>query len=164
MSYVTHPYRIKAAITCAAIASTLLLTTAVTSAGQPAVDLTESGTARKYAELTVIARPADLTISSEDVSRGYVDVPLVARISVRSNTESFLLMLQGDAAYASEILVRGLDEELQFGGRGGFLKQVESKVLGVKNATIDLSFRFNLAASAAPGVHPWPIRMAASPL
>jgi hypothetical protein len=73
-------------------------------------------------------------------------------------------MLAGDAAYVSEVLVGGLDEELQFGGRGGFLKQVESEALGVKNKTIDLSFRFNLASSAAPGVHPWPIRLAASPL
>jgi len=160
-----HSLRTTALLTRGAVATILLLTTAVASAGHPAIHLIKSDTARQYADLKVLAQPTVLKISSRDVLRGHVDVLYVARISVRSNTESFLLMLEGNAAFAREIRVGGLEGGvLQMSGRGGLVQQVESKIGGVKSTALDLTFRFALTPSAAPGVYAWPIRLASSPL
>jgi hypothetical protein len=109
--------------------------------------------------LATLDQPAQLTLSVEDVRRGYKDVS--ARYAVRHNDpRGYLLPLSPRVGLASTVQVSGLasrvvlhDSDVEVHQTGGS---------GVCELVLD--FRFLLDAVARPGTYALPVHLAATPL
>lgn len=126
--------------------------------------VTVSATIQKHASLKVLTQPASVVVTAADIARGYVDVPAPASVQVRSNTlDGYLLMFENQGEFMRQTLVKGLANDLQIGLAGGGVAQ-NMAGRGMRQAQLDLGFRFVLAASAQQGIYPWPLRLSVTPL
>lgn len=125
--------------------------------------VTVSATVLKHASLKVLEQPSAVVVTPEDIARGYVEVPLPARVRVKNNSAGYLLNFASSAEFASRIRVRGLGPDVLMSGDGGLIAQSASS-RGMATVTLDLGFRFELAAGAHEGVYPWPLELSVTPL
>jgi hypothetical protein len=119
-----------------------------------------NATVLKSTSLTVLAQPASVVITADDIVRGYVDVPVPAQLAIRSNT-AYALDFAPQGNFIRQVLVRGLGNDVQLGPDGGLVPQLTR---GVTRTTLALAFRFVLSDSAQQGTYPWPMRVSASSL
>lgn len=118
----------------------------------------------KRASLKVLAQPASVMVTTDDIARGYVEVPAPAQVAIQSNSLSgYLLEFATEADFMRHILVKGLDTDVRVGPLGGAVMQPSSGA-GVTRVTLALRFRFELSESARQGTYPWPIRLSVTPL
>jgi hypothetical protein len=111
------------------------------------------------ATLEVIAQPTDLSVSEEDLARGYKDVS--ALYVVASNTRrGLLLRLSPRLGVTNHVEVRG--------PTGTYVVQDDSVEIYRPRAAepehLALDYRFVLAPGARPGRYELPILVAATPL
>lgn len=142
----------------------LLVAGGFVSAGAKEVHtaISVTATVRAIAQIDLQSAPAALEISAADVRRGYVDVPQPTHLVVRSNSASgYALDVLTVAPILSSMVIEGLDSELALGADGGSVVQRWQRPQSV---TLSLKFRFSLAAGLAPGIYPWPVRVAVRPL
>ncbi len=126
--------------------------------------LTVTAAVMKRASLKVLAQPAAVMITTDDIARGYVEVPAPAQVAIQSNSPSgYLLEFATEADFMRHILVKGLDTDVQVGPLGGAVMQPSSGS-GVTRVTLALRFRFELSESARQGTYSWPIRLSVAPL
>jgi hypothetical protein len=126
--------------------------------------LTVGATVAKHASLQILTQPGPLTITAADIARGYVEVPALASVQVQTNTQNgYLLTFDNQGEFISQILVKGLANDVQMGGAGGGVAQ-NTVGQGMRRAQLNLGFRFVLAPSVQGGVYPWPVRMSVTPL
>ncbi len=146
-----------------ALASVLLLLPARPArAGSASASLAVSVVVPPRAILSVDAEPASLSVTPEDVARGYVDVPVATRARVRTNTpEGWLLEIHVAPGPWRSLEVTGLGAPAQVSGSGGFLARPYPGT--TRPVPLELSCRFLLAPDAAPGLYPWPVALAATP-
>jgi hypothetical protein len=109
--------------------------------------------------LEAIDQPSELTLSAEDVARGYKDVS--ARYRVRHNDRrGYLLQIAPRSGITSRIEVNGLGSEME----------LRDEALDVRRpgATFEqelrLEFRFVLNAQVRPGTFALPVYVAAAPI
>ena len=109
--------------------------------------------------LEVIDQPAELTLSAEDIARGYKDVS--ARYRVRHNDRhGYLLQIAPRLGITSRIEVHGLGAEMA----------LRDEVLDVRRPgeafeqELTLEFRFVLHAAVRPGTFELPVNVAAAPI
>lgn len=121
-------------------------------------------TVLKHTNFQVLSQPAVVVVTAQDLARGYVDVPAATQVAVRSNTrDGYLLEFASQGDFLRQIVVRGLDTEVQLSPEGGLVTQ-RGAATGVTRATLALGFRFLLSASAQPGTYAWPMRVTAASL
>lgn len=126
--------------------------------------LTVSATILKRASLQVLAQPSSVLVTAADVARGYVDVPAAAQVAVRSNAPAgYLLEFASQGDFMREIVVRGLETDVQLSPAGGMVSQ-RGTGKGVTKTTLALGFRFLLSESAQEGTYAWPMRLSVVPL
>jgi len=136
----------------------------VAIAGSNEAKLQVSATILKYASLQVLAQPASVAVTADDIARGYVDVPMPAQVAVQSNTQGgYMLMFDSQGEFLRQTLVKGLDTDVQLGASGGGVAQ-RAAGRGMSKAVLALGFRFVLSESAREGVYAWPMRMSVTPL
>lgn len=129
-----------------------------------AMKLTISATVLKHASLKVLAQPSSVVVTAADIAKGYVDVPVPASVQVRSNTQDgYLLMFESHGEFVRQTVVKGLANDAQISAAGGGIAQ-NTVGKGMRQAQLDLGFRFVLAESAQQGVYPWPMRLSVTPL
>jgi hypothetical protein len=113
------------------------------------------------ATLQVNSEPAEVVISAEDVSRGYVEIQEPTRVQVSSNSPAgYALVLLPQSSWFSGVTVRCADEEITMGADGGAI--VERRHAGA--SSLELNFRFALASELTPGHYPWPLHLLVRPL
>lgn len=123
-----------------------------------------TATIAKRATLKVLAQPATVVVTAADIARGYVDVPDRAQVAVRSNSaQGYMLVLASEADFVRQMRVRGLGDEVQVGPGGGLVRQSGS-AHGVTQSTLELGFRFELAANARQGTYAWPVQISIAPI
>lgn len=126
--------------------------------------VTVSATVLKHASLRVLAQPAAVVITAEDIARGYVDVASPAQVAIKSNSpRGYMLEFANEGDFMRQILVKGLPSDVQLSPAGGAVMQPYAGT-GVTRATLELGFRFLLAASARPGTYAWPVHLSVSPI
>ena len=125
--------------------------------------VTVSATILKHASLQVLAQPSSVEITPLDIARGYVDVPVRARVAIKNNTPGYMLVFAGEGEFVRQVRVSGLGADVQMGaGGGGVTRSTPGR--GMNNSVLDLGFRFELAAGTQQGVYPWPLQMSVVPL
>ncbi len=98
-----------------------------------------------------------ISISAEDVVRGFVDVPAASRFSVISNSRSgYLLQFYPIGDLFESVQITGLGNPVKMGTDGGAVVQ-RGKLPSL--SAIELSFRFALHPDTLPGNYPWPLQL-----
>jgi hypothetical protein len=129
---------------------------------QQDVSMRVSATVLKRATLTVLSKPSLLTVSNEDIARGYVDATASTTLALKTNSGAGLLLeFVNHAEFVQAIRVRGLGPELQMSATGGFVRRIARPVA---SELLDLHFRFELSEAAREGVYAWPVHVAVQPL
>ena len=109
--------------------------------------------------LTTLEQPALLTLSDEDVRRGYKDV--TARYAVSHNDpRGYLLRLSPRVGVTRHVEVRGFAAQV-------YLRDVDIEVRPqsvARKSDLALEFRFVLEADAQPGTYALPVHVTATPL
>lgn len=124
-------------------------------------DLRVSATVLPFAALKVSNRAQTLQITEADVSRGYVDVSEGSSIEVRSNSrDGYYLSFECFEEAVKQVQVEGLGKPAVFGGGSGIVPMA----IDARRVSIELSYRFILSENVRPGVYPWPLTVAVSPM
>jgi hypothetical protein len=119
-------------------------------------------TVNAIAEIEHVSAPADLQLSTDDLARGYVDVPQPTALVIRSNSASgYALEVTTVAPIVVAMVIRGFDSDLRLGQDGGMIIQRWQQPHPV---SLSLHFRLKLAPGLTAGRYPWPMRIAVRPL
>jgi hypothetical protein len=144
----------------------LLLLGALTGTAQAQTSAQMQVTAmiRRVANLQVLAQPASVRVTREDIARGYVEAPGPLQVAVRSNTVGgYLLAITTRSQFFRSAQIHGLASPLQVGPEGGAARQPAGGS-GMSTATLALAVRFDLPPGAAEGEYPWPFQLSVEPL
>ena len=128
-------------------------------ADQARARFTVSAVVPKRVTLTALEQPAQLTLTVEDIERGYKDVS--ARYQVRHNDpHGYLLHLAPRIGLTRQIEVRGLTSDVLLGDADLAIRQASAGRLH----DFELAFRFVLDPAARPGSYALPVHVTAAPL
>lgn len=113
-----------------------------------------------FASVKTVLEPASLTITEEDIGKGYVDEQSPSMLEIKSNSQrgSVLTLQAGEGPFTSaEVTFQG--RTVTVGRQGGMLVfQASGRQI------VSMRYRFMLAHDARPGVYPWPFSLSVSPL
>jgi hypothetical protein len=105
---------------------------------------------------TMVHQQGDLTITREDIKRGYVEVKAGTVLEVRTNSRGgYILSFVIASGPYREIWVIDGKRTTVLLSMGGFIYQPHTggKIVETK----ELSYRFLLSADATPGSYTWPL-------
>ncbi|HUK03025.1 MAG TPA: hypothetical protein VLW26_12175 [Steroidobacteraceae bacterium] len=142
----------------------LILATAVSagSASEVRTQFRVGATVLAHASLRVRSEPVNLTITPDAVRRGFIEVLEPTRIEVSNNSpHGYALLVQPQMMIFSALRVRSAGGEVLLGNEGGMI--VEHGQHGI-TLPLELTYRFDLASSVAPGEYPWPVHLAVQAL
>jgi len=123
-----------------------------------------TATIAKRATLKVLAQPAAVVVTAADIARGWVEVPGRAQVTIRSNSPAgYMLAFASEGDFVRQMRVRGLGNEVQIGPGGGVVP-LGGSAQSVTQATLELGFRFELAADAQQGTYAWPVQISVTPI
>jgi hypothetical protein len=113
-----------------------------------------------FATVKTVHEPAMLTITKEDVRKGFVDDGSTSLIEVRTNNRSGCLLTldAGESPFKeAEVTLQG--HTVVVGPQGGIivLERIGRQVVSMR-------YRFLLAHDTRPGTYPWPYSLSISPL
>src|SRR6266496_1537276 len=121
--------------------------------------ITFSATVLPYHRLDVVRQAPTLTVTPEDVARGYVDVPAGTQLRAQSNErKGFSVSFDPRMRLFERATITGLSNAVDIGPDGGVANQAYSG----RDALLQLSYRFYLAAGLPPGSYPWPLQISSS--
>jgi hypothetical protein len=124
-------------------------------------ELKVAATVLPYADLKVLNRSQTLLITEADIARGYVDVFGGSSIEVRSNCQDgYYLSFECFESAVKQVRVDGLGKPAVFGAGSGIVPMS----VDARRAQIELSYRFILSENVHPGVYPWPLTVAVTPM
>jgi hypothetical protein len=119
-----------------------------------------TATVQRFATVRV-AVPTTLTISRQDVDRGYVEVAAPLHLSVRSNVaQGYRLVLKHRGALVRNAVVHGLPEVLVVDAAGATVARPAAGH-GIWQESLQLHVRFALSPHVQPGTHDWPLQISA---
>jgi hypothetical protein len=118
-----------------------------------------SATVLPYHRLDVVRQASTLTVTPEDVARGYVDVPAGTQLRAQSNEcKGFSVVFDPRARLFERATITGLGNAVEIGPDGGAVNQAYSG----RETLLQLSYRFYLAAGLVAGSYPWPLQISSS--
>jgi hypothetical protein len=138
-------------------ASLLLAAACEASTGvQASQSVRVTAVVKRHAAIRLDA-PQSLTLSEQDVARGYVDVPSPMEVTVSSNVpQGYVLAVQNRSAQVRAAVLHGLAAPLIIGDSGGSVMRRAPRH-GLWSETLSLRIRFELSPQARAGVHAWPL-------
>ena len=139
-------------------------TCAAPSGGEAGVSatMTVGATVVAYAAVESVKHDGTLILTDDDVARGYVDLERGASLTVRTNSaRGYWLGFELASEVVSGLTVSGLGEETFMRIPGASVFQPTH---GFTRQTIELRIRFHVSPDATPGVYPWPLAFAVTPL
>ena len=147
-----------------ALAASLLPAAAVyprhAKAAETRAQMTVSATVVETVTLRTLHQARDLIITAQDVERGYVEVSAASRFQLSGNSLS-VLEFRPRGAIVGSFSVTLPEGSARFGPEGGTLLQ-KPRQSGA--STVDVAYRFELAAGTKPGAYPWPLSLTILPI
>lgn len=124
---------------------------------------------KPYLSLTVTNTVASVTVTSADISNGYVDLPLATTVTTTANTTngyvmSVLLLTVTNGKYTVYPSGVVTVDAVPYALVPGQYTNVTVPYGGSPTQTKVLSYRFNLDPNILPGSYAWPVSIIASPL
>lgn len=144
------------------------LNVALCLASSPAVTEANAGETKASVQVSAVVvswaptvqvdyQAAQLTVTPEDVARGYVEAPAASQFRILGGgaRSGWLIDFFARGQIFASVQIEGLGGSAQFGADGGTLFQRDRTPNGVTR----LSYRFNLGANVQPGSYQWPLAM-----
>ena len=118
-----------------------------------------SATVNPYVRLDVLQQQPSLTITAEDIQRGYVDVSAGTSLRTRTNDRNgFLVNFDSRSNVFERVSVSGIGATAEIGSGGGTIRAAYAG----PESMAQVSYRFYLAQGVQSGNHPWPLQISAS--
>jgi hypothetical protein len=116
---------------------------------------------KAHTALKIVHQIPHLVVTSRDIIRGFVEVPIASKIEVTNNSlAGFLIVFEGLGIPFREVYIQGLGNDVQVTAGGCWIPQPHSR----GKVMLELSYRFILAENAQPGTYSWPLIISARPL
>jgi len=109
---------------------------------------------------TTLRQPMDLTVTRQDIAKGYVDLNEGTLLHVATNDPHgyyLSFFIEGRLIQSADVKIDGRIVSVQAGT--GLIHQ---PFPGISGETVDISYRLFLTPELIPGSYPWPILVAAS--
>jgi hypothetical protein len=112
--------------------------------------------------LNFLNQTRTLTVTAEDVERGFVEIVAGTNVEIVSNARSgFQLHFRLQVPEFTEAEVRGLHQNIVVGAEGASLANRERHAI---RTHYELSYRFKIPANMHTGVYPFPLHISTSHL
>lgn len=101
-----------------------------------------------------------LTITSESITRGYVDIPAGTTLRVKSNDKNGYLLnfyIDGMLVKEAQVSVNGRRVSVPSG-----LGLIHQPFPGIAGETLQITYRLFLSPGMKPGSYQWPVAVSAS--
>ncbi len=131
----------------------------VTAAGDVHARFTVSAYVAPHVTLKTVSQPAELSVSSEDISRGYLDVAAVYRVQ-NNDPAGYMIRLAPRVGLTSAIEVSGLASSVVM--RDEVVEVLQPAALRAQE--LALRFRLLLDVAARPGTYTMPVHVAVTSL
>jgi hypothetical protein len=144
------------------LAEVLLLLAAVpcvATAGETRASFLVSATVLARASLEPVAQPAMLSVSGDDVARGYLDVAVAYRVS-SNDPSGYMVRLAPRIGLTRSVEVAGLSTPIVMTDQ--VVEVVQPAARGPQR--LDLRFRLVLEDSAVPGTYSMPVQLSVATL
>lgn len=106
-----------------------------------------------------IAPPPGVSVSENDVARGFVEVAAPVEVVVQSNVaEGYALLFERHGDAFTEVQVQGLGQPVVFASAGAIATRPAAG-RGLWRDQLALRFRFTLAPGTRAGEHRWPVQI-----
>ncbi len=109
---------------------------------------------------TVIQDQSALTISKEDIARGYIDIQGGTVLQVKTNTATGYFLhvgMQENMVREVQVIINGRQVYVPVGG--GMVHQLSPKTM---QETLQIGYRIFIAEDTLPGNYAWPVSISAS--
>lgn len=124
-------------------------------AGQVNTLVSVSATVIPNAKLQTTYETSQLSISSADINRGYIDIPSALRFTVLTNSRNgYRLDFNAKGFVFESVQVIGISNLVRLGPDGG---SIVLREMSNRHIIHDLSFRFILRSDIKPGLYQWPL-------
>lgn len=139
-----------------------LFTALVGHAGAAEVraQITVSATVVDTVGIKPLYQAQDLVVTSQDIKRGFVEVPAASRFDIR-NKGLTVFEFRPTADIFRSVKVTSSGAASEFGLAGGTLLQTS---MGERVASVSVNYRFVLAPGVAPGTYRWPLALTVLPM
>jgi len=160
---ITQGLNLQRVLVGAALAALLLLSLtpgkARATTSSKSAQIRVSATVSPYLRLDVLQQQPSLTITGEDIQRGYVDVSAGTSLRTRTNDRNgFLVNFDPRSNLFERVRVTGIGGTVEMGSGGGNVRVAYS----APESVAQLSYRFYLAQGVQSGNYPWPLQISAS--
>jgi hypothetical protein len=143
----------------AALAMSVTPGKALAAKGTSSASMRISASVAPYTHLDVLAQAATLTVTADDVQRGYVDVSAGTHLLARSNDPNgFSVSFTPRAGVFDSAKITGLGSDVQIDHTGGSVHRAYTG----REALMQLGYRFVLSRDVPPGNYPWPLQISAA--
>ncbi len=104
---------------------------------------------------SILYQESNLTITQEDINKGFIDVQEAVVLSVKTNsTNGYLLAFSLESNMFSRVTVRNENNVYNLSETGG---EIHMPFHGMNVTTQKLSIRFHLLSNISPGQYEWPV-------
>lgn len=143
----------------AALATSMTPGKASAAKGTSSASMRISATVAPYTHLDVLAQAKTLTVTADDVKRGYVDVSAGTHLMARSNDPNgFLVSFTPRAGVFDSAKITGLGNDVEIDRAGGSVHRAYTG----REASMQLGYRFVLSRDVPAGDYPWPLQISAA--
>jgi hypothetical protein len=161
-----YPPRLKKFYVCfAALVAALFLAISLgpqeTYAVMRTAKLTVSARVIAYLQFNLLSQVSEITITEEDIQRGYLDVRSASRLVLKTNSNAgYMMTFEGNLWPFKEVQIQGLSNPVQLNSGHVIVHQPSNK----GQWTVDLSYRFILSEDTKPGSYSWPLSLSVLPM
>ena len=160
---ITQGLSLQRVLVGASLAALLLLSLMPTKArattSAKSTQMRISATVNPYVRLDVLQQQPSLTITAEDIQRGYVDVTAGTSLRTRTNDRNGVLVnFDSRSTVFERVSVSGIGATAEIGSGGGTIRAAYAG----PESLAQVSYRFYLAQGVQSGNHPWPLQISAS--
>jgi hypothetical protein len=116
-----------------------------------------TATVLSFFRMQVAYQATVLTVTPNDIARGYVEVPAATNFSVVTNTQNgFLIDFRPRSELFNSAVITGLPQPVEIGAQGG---SALYNIAHGRTTTHQLSYRFMLRPDVQPGSYGWPLEI-----
>ena len=143
-------------LTALALASALTPNSAHASSTMATVQV--SAAVRPSVRLQTDFQAERITVTADDVARGYVDIPAASRFTVVTpKGGNYFVDFHVRSDLFQSVNIDGMGSQVELGTDGGTVAQTGP---GLKGAISTLNYRFRLKANVRAGDYDWPLMLA----
>jgi len=160
----------KKLLTCALIAILSFGPLSATQSAEPVSTAPRSGESamtvmsagETLSALRVLFHHSEVVVTYADILKGYVDVPVAARLEIQNtNLSGYMVIFHGLTTPFHKVIVKGFDKDIVVDTYGGSVIQPYH---GRDPLLLELSYRVVLSKKIRPGTYAWPLTIAISPI